>query len=147
MYEYSRTSQNRLAQCHEDLQTIFNEVKQYVNTSILCGHRNEETQNQAVDEGNSELPWPRSKHNSYPSMAVDAGPYQPQLKNLDWEDAVAFGVFAGVVFTVAKQLFMDNRISHQLIWGGDWDSDGRSADETFRDYPHFELTEENVWEL
>jgi peptidoglycan L-alanyl-D-glutamate endopeptidase CwlK len=80
-------------------------------------------------------------------MAIDMGPYFKELKNTDWEVALAFAAFAGAVLTIAKQLYMAGKISLQVIWGGDWDSDGRTRDHKFRDYPHFELTEENVWNL
>ena len=30
-------------------------------------------------------------------------------------------------------------LGHRITWGGDWDSDCSSADESFRDGPHFQL--------
>lgn len=147
MNRYSATSWDRLLTCHHDWKIICLELIKYIDHSIFCGYRGEIEQNRAVASGNSELRWPLSKHNQYPSMAIDMGPYFKELKNTDWEDALAFAAFAGAVLTIAKQLYMAGNISHQVIWGGDWDSDGRTRDHKFRDYPHFELTEENVWNL
>lgn len=139
MSRYSKTSAKRLASCHPDLQLIFNVVIGYVDCSIFCGHRKEKAQNEAFFNGFSQLAWPESKHNKFPSMATDAGPYFIELKNTDWEDQLAFAKFAGVVQVITVQLLKENKISHRVRWGGDWDSDGRSSDERFHDLPHFEL--------
>ena len=139
MPEYSEISQERLSSCHPDLQKIFQQVIKFVDCSIFCGHRGETAQNQAYAENLSTLQYPFSKHNSNPSMAVDAGPYFPELKNTDWDDKVAYGVFAGHVKQVAMQLLEAGDITHAIRWGGDWDGNGRSSDETFIDLPHFEL--------
>ncbi len=147
MYNYAHSSQLRLNTCHADWHTICAELCKYVNHSIFCGHRGEEAQNKAFIAGTSELAWPDSKHNVYPSLAIDMGPYFTELKNTDWDDAIAYGLFAGMVMIVARQLYAAGKIKHQVIWGGDWDSDGRTSDHKFRDYPHFELTKENVWNL
>lgn len=32
-----------------------------------------------------------------------------------------------------------NDLGHRITWGGDWDGDGSSADENFKDGPHFQL--------
>jgi peptidoglycan L-alanyl-D-glutamate endopeptidase CwlK len=80
-------------------------------------------------------------------MAIDAGPYFKELRNTDWDDHLAFSLFAGHVLAVAKFLFASGEITHQLIWGGDWNSNGRNADQHFNDLNHFELTEKNVWSL
>jgi len=139
MPRYSKTSASRLATGHQDLQLIFNTVIGYVDCSIFCGHRKETAQNEAFFDGLSQLAWPESKHNKFPSMAIDAGPYFAELKNTDWEDRLAFAKFAGVVQIVSVQLLKENKISHRVRWGGDWDCDGRSLDEGFQDLPHFEL--------
>tara|TARA_R110002153_G_scaffold195922_8_gene349255 strand:- start:1296 stop:1829 length:534 start_codon:yes stop_codon:yes gene_type:complete len=139
MFPYGKTSQARLSTCHADIQTIWNELSKYINASVFCGHRGKTEQNEAFEQGLSELAWPNSKHNVYPSMAIDSGPYFVALGNTDWKDEVAFGVFAGYVMCIARQLYKQKKIAHLVRWGGDWDMDGRSRDERFRDLPHFEL--------
>lgn len=147
MFEYGKTSRQRLNTCNQDLITLFDEVAIDINTSILCGYRSEVEQNKAFDIGTSEKRFPDSEHNTYPSMAVDAAPYFPEIKNTDWEDSAAFALFAGHVLATAKRLYKAGRITHQVIWGGDWNSNGRCLDHHFKDYPHFQLTKENVWNL
>jgi peptidoglycan L-alanyl-D-glutamate endopeptidase CwlK len=139
MPRYGNTSTKRLFTCHVDLQLIFNTVIAKYDNSILCGFRPKKEQNQAFDDGLSQVKYPNSKHNSFPSMAVDAGPYFIDLKNTDWEDHKAFCIFAGYVKRVADELLEQNKIIHKLRWGGDWDGDGRTVDEGFVDLPHFEL--------
>ena len=139
MPKFGKTSKARLATCHPDLQLIFNTAIETVECSIFCGHRNKANQNKAFDDGLSQVQWPNSKHNSFLSMATDAGPYFVELKNTDWEDKIAFAVFAGYCIRIAEELLEKELITHRLRWGGDWDGDGRSSDETFVDLPHFEL--------
>ena len=139
MPRFGETSSNRLETCHLDLQLIFGEVIQQFDCSILCGHRGKAEQQEAFDSGNSQVQYPNSKHNSLPSMAVDAAPYFVELKNVDWKDEKAFAFFAGYVKRVAEELLRKRIITHRLRWGGDWDGDGRTLDERFKDLPHFEL--------
>ena len=139
MPSYSQSSQKRLESCHIDIQTIFNEVIKTVDHSIFCGHRNKQEQTKAFEANLSQVQYPNSRHNSIPSMAIDAGPYFPELKNTDWKDHKAFAFFAGYVKCTAFRLFNEGKIKHSIRWGGDWDSDGRTLDQTFNDLPHFEL--------
>lgn len=144
MSKYSSASKQRLSTCHKDLQIIFNEVIKGYDCSILCGHRPEDEQQIAFEAGLSKLTFPDSKHNKVPSMAVDAGPYFSELKNTDWDDAKAFAFFAGYVMAIAERLLKESKITHKLRWGGDWDGDKRTSDQTFHDLPHFELIEVSV---
>lgn len=139
MPRFGKTSSERLATCHKDLQTIFNEVIKSLDCSILCGHRGKKEQDKALVDGFSQVQYPHSKHNPYPSLAVDAAPYFTDLKNTDWSDALAFANFAGYVQAVANELLAKGLITHRIRWGGDWDCDGRTKDHSFIDLPHFEL--------
>jgi len=139
MPAYGNTSDERLSTCHRDLQLIFRTVIETYDNSIFCGHRKEKAQNQAFDDGLSQVRFPNSRHNVLPSMAVDAGPYFVDLRNTDWDDHKAFALFAGYVKRVAEELLKKKLITHRLRWGGDWDGDGRTADERFIDLPHYEL--------
>lgn len=121
-YKYGKTSKKRLSECHEDIQKLMNEALKTspCDISILCGHRGEEEQNEAFRNGNSKLQFPNSKHNSFPSVAVDIAPYP-----IDWKDIDRFKLLAVHIKYVAKELGID------IKWGGDWKS--------FKDYPHWEL--------
>lgn len=128
MPSFSQTSKDRLRTCDEKLQVLFNEVVKTWDCSILCGRRSKEDQNKAYEEGKSKLRYPESKHNLLPSKAVDVAPYP-----IDWNDLGSFYMFAGYVKRVAENLGI------RVRYGGDWDGDKKTADQTFNDLPHFEL--------
>ena len=128
MPRYSRNSKKRLASCDERLQKIFNEVIKYVDCSILEGHRGQEKQDRYFGEGRTKLKFPKGRHNSFPSKAVDVTPYP-----VDWEDRERQTLFAGFVMGIARGMGI------VLRWGGDWDMDFKVMDNRFDDFPHFEL--------
>lgn len=128
MPAFGTKSKTLLNTCHNDLQRIFNEVVKTFDCSVICGHRNEETQNKYFEEGSSKLKFPNSMHNTNPSIAIDIAPYP-----IDWGDTKRFYLFAGYVLGTANQLGI------KLRWGGDWDSDTEVNDQTFNDLVHFEL--------
>jgi peptidoglycan L-alanyl-D-glutamate endopeptidase CwlK len=139
MHPYGKTSQSRLNTCHVDIITIWNELAKWINNSVLCGHREKHAQDKAYNAELSEVEWPDSKHNTLPSMAIDSGPYIVDIRNVDYEDYKSFAKFAGYVDLIARQLYQSKKITHLVRWGGDWDMDGRTVDQTFHDLPHFEL--------
>ena len=128
MPKFGRKSRTRLATCDTELQNLFSEVVKYFDCSILIGHRGEEDQNKAFDEERSKVRWPKGKHNSKPSTAVDVAPYP-----IDWEDRERFIYFGGFVKGYAF------RMGIPLRWGGDWDNDTSLSDNKFDDLVHFEL--------
>lgn len=131
MYQYSKRSSDRLAICDERLQRVFNEVIRHRDCTILCGHRNEDEQNEAYRKGFSKLRYPASKHNRLPSSAVDVLPCP-----IDWKDTERMAHFAGFVLGVAASMGI------HLRSGIDWDSDGYIKDHSFLDYPHFEVVDD-----
>ena len=128
MPKYSRRSINKLRTCDKLLQDLFNEVIKYYDCKIICGHRNERSQNQAYDEGMSSKKWPESKHNKLPSEAIDVAPHP-----IDWEDHRRFYMFVGIVRGIAKKMGIKIRC------GADWDGDMEVKDQNFHDLPHFEI--------
>ncbi len=144
MNAYSNKSKERLRDCHQDLQLIFSTVLQNWDHTILTGHRTKEVQTDMFIKGNSKVQWPHSKHNTLPSMAVDASPY-PVPK--DWgakdrNELEKFRYFAFYVLGVADILNRLGEISHVIRWGGDWDRDHDVNDQSFNDLVHFELRRE-----
>jgi peptidoglycan L-alanyl-D-glutamate endopeptidase CwlK len=134
MAKFSTLSKQRLETCHPDLQTLFNEVIQYIDCTILCGHRNKEDQNKAFEEGKSQKKWPDGNHNKLPSLAVDVIPYP-----IDWNDHAGIKYFAGFVMGVAKLLKAEGKMKCDIRWGGDWDRDHDLKDNKFNDLVHFEV--------
>jgi peptidoglycan LD-endopeptidase CwlK len=127
-YKYSKSSLEKLYQCHPILQEVFNAVIKHVDTTIITGHRSKAEQNRLFDEGKSQLRYPKGKHNSLPSMAVDAAPYP-----IDWNDRERITLFAGFVLGLAAERGI------KLRWGGDWNMNFETADNNFDDLWHFEL--------
>jgi len=84
MPSFSQTSKDRLDQCDKPLQDIFNFVIYYRDCTVITGHRGKEEQDQKVAEGRSHTPYPNSKHNSSPSMAVDVMPWYSQAPHVRW---------------------------------------------------------------
>ena len=125
MPTYSQRSKSNLAESHKDLQTLFNYVIQYIDCSVICGHRGETEQNKAYGSGHSKLRFPNSKHNKIPAMAVDVIPFP-----LDWEDERRFKMFGMAVLGMANLLREQGKITSIIQWGGLWE---------FRDYPHFQI--------
>lgn len=123
MYKFSSHSKSALATCDVRLQDVMNHAIKICDFSVLCGHRNEEDQNYAYDNGFSRVRWPNGKHNSIPSKAVDVAPYP-----IMWNDPIRFTELSIVIKDVAKKLKI------RIIWGGDWSK--------FIDMPHYELGDE-----
>jgi len=135
MNNFSDISKERLKTCHRDLQLLFNHVVQDYDCTVICGHRGSEEQDEAYASGNSQLEWPKSKHNSVPSLAVDVVPHE---KIIDW-GKLQSAHFAGYVKGVADRLLHIGVISHHIRCGVDWDSDNDIDDTTFWDSAHFEI--------
>lgn len=128
MPKFSKQSMKNLVTCHVDLQKIFQEVVKDFDCTVICGYRNQESQNEAYSKGYSKVTYPNSKHNTLPSLAVDVTPYP-----INWNDTNRMRYFAGYVIGIAHGMNI------HLRWGGDWNSNFELKDENFFDFAHFEL--------
>ena len=131
MPKFGKKSKEQLATCDKRLQEVFNEVIQFVDCSVLEGHRGQERQDQLYIEGKTKVKYPSGRHNSKPSNAVDVTPYP-----VDWADRERQTLFAGFVIGVARAKGI------KLRWGGDWDMDFQVMDNRFDDFPHFEVKDD-----
>ena len=131
MPKFGKRSKERLATCDERLQEVFNEVIQFVDCSVLEGHRGQERQDQLYIDGKTKVKYPNGRHNSKPSNAVDCTPYP-----VDWADRERQTLFAGFVIGLARAKGI------KLRWGGDWDQDFQVMDNRFDDFPHFEVIDD-----
>lgn len=98
---------------------------------IIVGHRDQAAQDAAVAAGNSKTPWPTSMHNRRPSLALDFAPIFGKV--IPWNDTHIFAVVAGCFMAAGQEL------GSPIRWGGDWDSDGSTKDQTLMDWGHVEL--------
>ncbi len=127
MNQFSNISKSRLNTCDIRIQNLMIKVLRKTDITILCGHRGKYDQDQAIINGTSRSPWPTSKHNTKPSLAVDIAPYP-----IDWDDKERFIALSKIVLAEAA------KIGYKIRWGGDWDGDGK-FNEKFIDLPHYEL--------
>lgn len=122
MPSFGKKSKERLEHLHPDMVKVMESAIKEQDFSILDTHRDAETQDKYFREGKSQVMWPNSKHNAYPSLAVDICPWPEQFKASEdrWID------LANCINKHADALGIPVR------WGGDW---------LWKDYPHFELVE------
>ena len=132
----SNSSRNKLDTCHTLLQRLVTEVlkggvtaeggeRKAFDVSVIAGFRGENDQNAAFAAGKSKLQWPKSKHNSRPSMACDLVPFP-----LDWQNIQSFKNMGEAVTAAWSSIPAAERVGFALQWGGSW---------KMRDYPHFQL--------
>lgn len=131
MYKFSKRSLANLANVDQRLVDICYKVLERRDFTVICGHRGKEEQDQAVREGKSKTPYPKSKHNSIPARAIDVIPYP--FSNAYWNDKEVWKSLAEEFFCAANELGISIR------WGGDWNQNGDYKDEKFFDGPHIEL--------
>lgn len=124
MPSFGKRSLSHLATCHEDLQIIAHDAIKLIDFVVIEGHRDQKKQNQMFLEKKSQLKWPKSLHNKFPSLAFDLAPLNSEGR-IDWEDKNAFIRLSDIIFTVADFHHIP------IYWGGSW--------KTFIDMPHFEL--------
>lgn len=146
MAAFGERSARKLTLCDPRLRSVMERVVQEFDCVVLVGHRNEAEQRAAFVAGKSKLDWPASKHNSFPSKAVDAAPYDPRAPGgVNWDTSTKtrsgaknlcrYYLFAGVVKGIAAEMGV------KLRWGGDWDGDTFVDDQDFDDLVHFELAD------
>ena len=132
-FRYSQRSLAQLNTCHPDLQLLMLEALSDpecpCDITIVEGHRAEHRQNQMVEEGKSQLRWPKSKHNSVPSMAVDIVTYRDGTTDWSWD---AYDILLPHIRDTWARLVANELVTGQytLEFGADW---------SFRDGPHVQL--------
>jgi len=138
MYTFGSRSTTALNSCDPQLRDVAKRALALspYDFSIIHGFRGEYIQNALYFSGASQLPWPESKHNNLNdgvpnSYALDFGPWVDG--RVPWTDTHIFAVIAGCFFASARVL------SVPIRWGGDWDSDGSTKDQTLLDWGHVEM--------
>ena len=150
---YSANSQKAFDSCSPKLQQVLLYIKDVleIDHSVLCGHRGEDEQNALffASPPRTHVKWPDSKHNPFPSEAVDVVPYvripnrfggihwhdkDKNIRDMYYREMVRFATIFQIVALVKFDL--------KTRWGGDWDKDWSLMDNKFNDYPHHELVED-----
>lgn len=128
MYKFGKRSRSRLKGVDSRLINVLNELIKVMDVTIIEGVRSAETQYKYFLDGKSKLDGKNKKSNHQIGRAVDLAPYP-----INWKDTNRFYYMGGMIRGIAKQLNLKVR------WGGDWDSDGQTKDQTFMDLVHIEI--------
>ena len=89
--------------------------------TITCGYRTEDEQNKAYEEGKSLAKFGSSKHNVFPSKAIDICPYPINWdsKDIRWQEMAL------------NAMWCAGKLGFEITWGGSFKS--------LKDLPHFEV--------
>jgi len=129
MAKFGKKSKSKLVDADPRIQEILNKAIEFYDFTILETHRTNERQDELYKAGKSKVKAGKSKHNTFPSKAVDIAPYP-----IDWNDLNRFVYLAGIIEAVSFEL------GYKIRWGGNWDMDGKIInDQSFDDLPHFEI--------
>lgn len=156
MPSFSQRSKDKLKTCDNKIQLICNEAIKYTDFTIVTGHRTKEEQNELYEKGFSKLQWPKGKHNTKPSQAVDVAPYikpfgiifggPEQVTRIMQQTGKKKGeVYSFIEKSYARLIgilegvAISNGIKTRV--GLDWDNDFNTLDQTFHDLGHIELDE------
>lgn len=128
------SSIKNLSGCDKRIQNVVLKVAIKRNICVIEGARSLERQEmlfklKKTKTMNSKHLITKDRKNSF---AVDLAPVKDD-GTIDWNDTKAFHDLAKEILDEAKLQNVD------LRWGGDWDRDGETEDEKFRDLVHFEL--------
>ena len=133
MPSFGKRSMDRIATLDPRWPPILTAAILETDFTVICGHRGASAQTEAYEKGLSKTPWPRSKHNKLPSLAVDLAPWYTEEPHIRWKRNSDFIDLSAVILGKALELETNVR------WGGDWDQDGDMTDQTFMDIGHYEL--------
>jgi|TARA_R110000772_G_scaffold13042_4_gene39000 hypothetical protein len=128
MPKFGKRSKERLKGVDTKLVNVLNELIKIMDCAIIEGVRSEEKQNEYFKKGKSKKDGIVNKGMHQLGKAVDLAPYP-----IDWNDRDRFHYMGGMIRGIAKQLNINVR------WGGDWDSDGQTKDNSFDDLVHVEI--------
>ena len=124
MYKFGKRSRERLKGVDTRLVNVLNELIKIMDVTIIEGVRTKERQAELLKQGATKVKY--SKHME--GKAVDLSPYP-----IDWENRDGFYYMGGMIRGIAKQLGL------KIRFGGDWDSDGDTKDNSFDDLVHVEI--------
>jgi len=137
-FSFGEKSRGKLLTCAPALASVLTRAIELspIDFTIVHGFRNQAEQDLLFASGASQKRWPLSTHNimmaGVPySHAADIAPWIGGA--IPWKDTHAFAVLAGVMFAAA------NERGVELRWGGDWNRNGSTKDQSFMDWGHFEL--------
>jgi peptidoglycan L-alanyl-D-glutamate endopeptidase CwlK len=143
-HHYGTSSNAKLDTCHDELVVVMGEALKMtppsIDITIVHGFRDKATQN-GIDPRFTTKRWPASYHNATDdagdplSDAIDFAPYitlRSGKKGIPWTDVKLFSFVAGIIQAAAHELGIE------ITWGGDFDRDGSTEDQTLADVGHIQ---------
>jgi len=134
MYAFGRTSLKKLATVDAELTEVPRLVMawQVFDFAIIWGYRTDQQQMDAFLSGASQ-----KKTGSLHQVTKDGAPWAQAFDfapwvngRIPWEDTHAFAVLGGM-FIAAGEI-----LETPVDYGGDWDMDGQTTDQTLMDWGH-----------
>ena len=104
---------DKLLSVDKNLVRLIEEVGRRWDVIVVCGFRNQESQDSAFKAHKSKLQWPHSAHNKTPSKAVDVASYDVMSRQIDWEDKTCQELRQHIE-EVAKELFI--QLKPSISW-------------------------------
>ena len=122
-YKWGKKSSDLLATCDKKLQDLANMMleRSEFDLTITDGYRDETAQNFAYVNGKSNARFGQSKHNEFPSKAIDICPYPINWDENDrrWQEMAL------------NAMWCAGKLGFEITWGGSF--------KKLIDKPHFEL--------
>jgi len=118
-----------LSECDEPLQRIAYVAITGYGFTVICGHRGEQEQNTAYENGFSTKKFPDSKHNSIPSRAMDIIPDAGGWNAGREQFILMIGIIKGVALSLGIP----------IRCGIDFNMDNNLQNDNFIDSAHVEL--------
>lgn len=122
-YKWGKKSSDLLATCDKRLQDLANMMleRSDFDLTITAGYRGKEEQEKALKDGKSKAKFGQSKHNVFPSRAIDICPYPINWDSDDrrWQEMAL------------NAMWCAGKLGFEITWGGSFKS--------ISDKPHFEL--------
>lgn len=124
-YHWGKKSTELLATCDKRLQELAYMMldRSDFDLTITCGYRTEDEQNEAYKNGKSRARFGESKHNTFPSKAIDICPYPINwdTKDIRWQEMAL------------NAMWCAGKLGIEIVWGGSFKS--------IKDLPHFQIKE------
>ena len=125
MYKWSKKSSDLLATCDKRLQDLANSMleRSDFDLTIIEGYRTKDDQERAFKEGKSKAHYGQSKHNVFPSKAIDITPYP-----INWDkNDIRWWKMIALAYEIAR--IKNIKIRCGVFFTG------------LEDYPHIELVD------
>ena len=141
-YSLGRKSKRHLSRTDPRFTPIANRAIRILDFSVTNSYRGRRYQNAAfyADPQRSQLKFPDSKHNKWPSKAIHFEPYPNPWPDETETDKLVYAkqlgrfyLLAGIIIGIGIEMKIPIR------WGGDWNMDGDIMDQSFDDLSHYEV--------